>query len=217
MRAFLILVILLCTSLQVNATAQYPDMIFYNGKEYFLHNNPLESYFEKYPNKKPQSGMISSALWRGYIAIFEIKNNQLLLKDIEIQVYDTSNEKEYKLTQVSVINKVFPNNEIVKIDWMTGLLVLPYGKIVNYVHMGYASTYENYILLEINKGNLIQARDFTGKQYEKFKEKQFQAFKKTDEYKQLKDDMKKEGSTDDSIEFFLQTYVIDYTSKILTE
>ena len=217
MRKFLILIILLCTSLQVNATAQYPDMIFYNGKEYFLHNNPLESYFEKYPNKKPQSGMISSALWRGYIATFEIKNNQLLLKDIEIQVYDTSNEKEYKLTQVSVINKVFPNNEIVKIDWMTGLLVLPYGKIVNYVHMGYASTYENYILLEINKGNLIQARDFTGKQYEKFKEKQFQVFKKTDEYKQLKYDMKKEGSTDDSIESFLKTYVIDYTSKILIE
>src|SRR5690606_29149194 len=217
MKTFLTLVLTLFLGLNVFATAQYPDKIIYNGKEYSLHSNPLEVYFEKYPDKRPQGGIMSTALWRGYVATFEVKDNQLFLKDIEIQYHDTTSKESYPYKWRSVIKEVFPDQKDVKIDWLTGLLVIPHGKLVNYVHMGYGSTYKNYILLEIDKGDLKQEKRFKYKEYEKFKERQFQAFKLTDEYKKIKTDLQKDGSTDEFIDSFLRSFVTEYTSKILTE
>lgn len=218
MRALSTLILLICFNLTVFGTAQAPDKIIYNGKEYSLHSNPMESYFEKFPDKRPECEVMSTGLWRGYIATFEIKDNQLYLKDIEIQVSTKKKNDKYKYSWKSVLNEVFPNQELIKIDWLTGLLVLPEGKIVNYVHMGYASTYKHYVLLEFENGNLKGEKKFGYEEYEKFKDKQFQAFKKTDEYKKLKEDLKKDGdNSDEFIENFLRIFVIEYSSKILIE
>mgnify|MGYP001381316081 CR=1 FL=1 len=213
-----VIIILFC-AVNLFATAQYPDKIFYKGKEYALHSNPMEEYFKKFPDKRPKSGIISSALWRGYVATFEIADNSLFLKDIEIEVRKkTDNERSFETEWKSVLSEVVPDNRKLKIDWFTGLLVLPYGKVVNYVHMGYGSTYKNYILLEIDRGDFKLAREFTHKQYEKFKERQFQAFKKTEEYKKLIEEMKKDGSYDEKFaDSFLRNFVTDYTSKILVD
>ena len=221
MKTSLILALPLIISLtcvqKVFSTAQYPDKIIYKGKEYSLHSNPLENYFEKYPDKRPKGEIMSTALWRGYVATFEVKNGQLFLKDIEIEVPDTTSKNSYDTTWESVLSEVFPNQKNIKIDWLTGLLVIPHGKIVNYVHMGYGSTYEKYILLEFNKGDLKKEKRFKYKEYEKFKERQFQAFKKTEEYKKLKNDLRKDDNTDEFVDSFLKNFVIRYTSKILVD
>jgi len=218
MRALSTIVLFICVNLTVFGTAQYPDKIIYNGKEYDLHSNPMESYFEKYPDKRPQGGVMSTALWRGYVATFEIKDNQLYLKDIEIEISTKDEKGNYKYSWKSVLNEVFSNQELIKIDWMTGLLVLPEGEIVNYVHMGYGSTYEKYTLLEVDCGDLKKVKQFGYKEYEKFKEKQFKAFKKTDEYKKIVAELKKDGDYNDKfIDSFLRSFVIGYTSKILVK
>lgn len=36
-------------NLNVQATAQYPDKIIYEGGEYDLHTNPMDVYFRKHP------------------------------------------------------------------------------------------------------------------------------------------------------------------------
>jgi hypothetical protein len=204
---------------QAFATAQYPDKIIYNGKEYSLHSNPLEDYFVKFPDQKPKGGLMSSALWRGYVATFEIADNSLFLKDIEIMVKKDESGKNFETGWKSVLKEVVPEPKKLKIDWFTGILVLPFGELVNYVHMGYGSTYENYILLEIAGGNFKKSREFNYKEYEKFKEKQFAAFKKTEEYKQLADDLKRRDpkTTDQFIDSFLKDFVINYSSKILVD
>lgn len=217
MRTFLTIVLTLFVGLSVFATAQYPDKIIYNGIEYKLHSNPLEAYFEKNPDKRPKSEIMSSALWRGYVATFEVKDNQLFLKDIEIQYSDTTSKESYTTKWRSVMTEIFPDQKELKIDWLTGILVMPYGKLVNYVHMGYGSTYENYILLEFDKGDLKQERRFNDKEYEEFKDKQFQAFKQTEEYKKIKKDLKKDGNSDEFIDSFLRSFIVEYTTKILTE
>jgi hypothetical protein len=199
------------------ATAQFPDKIIFNGKEYSLHSNPLEAYFEKNPDKRPKGGVMSTALWRGYVATFEVRDSQLFVKDIQIEYWDTTNKKSHDTKWKSVLTEVFGEQKNVKVDWLTGLLVLPYGKLVNYVHMGYGSTYEKYYLLEIDNGNYVKSKQFDYKRYEKFKDKQFEAYKKTDEYKETKAKLKKDGSTDDFIDNFLRSFVTQYTSKILTD
>jgi hypothetical protein len=212
-----LLFFLFFSSIDIFATAQYPDKIIIKGEEKFLFSNPLESYFEDNPDKRPQREdmIVSSALWRGYVATFEITNNELYVIDVEIQISHDSIEKHnFKL--ISVYNEVFLNSEPTKVDWLNGLLVIPYGEQIKYVHMGYGSTYAYYTLLEIQKGNLIKERNFNYREYEVFKEKQFQAFKKTKEYEERAKELREVEDNDvEFIDSFLKSFVVDYTSKIL--
>jgi hypothetical protein len=200
-------------AVSVYATAQYPDKIYFEGRLYKLHSNPMEAYFEKNPDKKPRSPIISTALWRGYVATFEIDTGGgLYLKDIEALTPGNDGDSEFK----SVIDDVVPRGQRLKIDWFTGLLVLPSGEIVNYVHMGYGSTYEKYTLLEIAAGDFKRSKAFGYKDYEAFKERQFAEFKKTPEYKKYIEDARKEGKYDQKfMDEFLRNFVTDFTSKIL--
>lgn len=208
------LVALLMIPAYALATAQYPDKIIYKGKEYRLHTNPMEAFFEKHPNRRPEGGVISSALWRGYVATFEISNGSLVLRDIEIEVPNPDKEHDYVFK--SVLEKVVPRGEILTIDWFSGLLVLPQGKVVNYVHMGYGSTFERYTLLAVKNGIFNSERKFTFKEYEAFKDRQFRAFKKTEEYKRLVADLKKDRDVDDRfIDDFLRSFITSYTSEFL--
>lgn len=170
-------------------TAQTPDKILYNGIKYDLMSNPLEVYFNNFPEKKPQTNANSKALWRGYIATFEVFENKLFLKDIVVQkLKDTLNNE---IEEISVFKEIFGAVDRFNCDFYSGLLVLPYGELVHYVHMGYASTYENYILLEINESSLVNIKEYDYKEYLPFKELQYRAFKKTAKYKKVYDEMLK--------------------------
>ena len=198
-------------------TAQIPDRITYEGKEYALNSNPLEPFFEKYPEKRPQFS--STALWRGYIAHFEIIEGQLFVTDLFNYGGYTDAKGNYKTKLISIFKTVFPKTDKYKIDWYTGILIVPYGKLVQYVHMGYSSTYSKYILLEIENGNFNEARRYRNKEFVAFKKRQFEVFKKTDEYKKLYKELKEQDAYgDDSfIISFISDYVTNYTSKFLAE
>jgi hypothetical protein len=77
----------LCFSLSVAAhvvwaTPQMPDIVIYEGKEYPIQIELLADYFKKYPERKPATTMVCSALWRGYIATFEFVEGTLSLKAV---------------------------------------------------------------------------------------------------------------------------------------
>lgn len=216
MKLLLTLLLTLLLKVTAFATAQYPEKIIYKGKEYNMHSNPMESYFTSHPDKRPRGGIVSTALWRGYVATFEVSNGSLYLKDIEIEVRDTTSKGRYDTKFQSVMEQVFPGQTHIKVDWQTGLLVIPYGKLVNYVHMGYGSTYEHYILLEINKGDVKKDKNLSASQYEAFKSKQFLAFKKTDKYQRLKTSLlQQEQMEEEDIDDFLRSFIVEYTSRIL--
>src|SRR5258708_1927819 len=120
----------------------------------------------QFPDKIPKGGVQSTALWRGYVATFEVKDSQLFLKDIAVEIWDDSAGQSSKTKWKSVMNEVFASQEVVKIDWFTGLLVIPYGKLINYVHMGYGSAFENYYLLEFEKGDFKRSKQFDHKNYD---------------------------------------------------
>jgi hypothetical protein len=212
-----ILLVLLGSSIAATATAQIPDRIVYEGKEYDLQTNPMEDYFNRNPSKRPKGSVVSSALWRGYIATFEISDNVLYLKDISIEVSKKTTDGSFDTEPKSVLRDVVPEGGRLKIDWFTGLLVLPYGKLVSYVHMGYGSTFEKYVLIEVDRGDFRKAKRFDNPEYEKFKARQFEAFRKTPEYRELVEKMKKDGSNQAFIDSFLRSFVTSYTTRILED
>ncbi len=214
-RMIVAVLILLLTATSALATAQYPDKILYEGKEYDLVTNPMEPYFEKHPDLRPEEG--STALWRCYVATFAITNRTLVVTDIEIEGDLKEVNGIYHETWESVKKDVLPGVEQLIVDWFTGILVLPDGKLVNEVNMGYGSTYSNYILLEIKNGKLTGKRTYDYRQYEQFKEKQFQAFKKTKKYKMLLKELRKEGDSKEFIDTFLRSAVVEYSSEFLEE
>ncbi len=108
----------------------------------------------------------------------------------------------------------FDNYKFYFYDYYTGLLIVPEGKMINYVHMGYASTYERYIIFEINKGIVTGEKQLNFKEYEQFKEKQFEKYKKTENYKKQLEEMKAEGYELDYIDNFLRIYIIEYSNEI---
>jgi hypothetical protein len=195
-------------TIEVNATAQQPDIIIYKGKKYSLQTNPLEEFFKKYPDKRPKTNIISTANWRGYVATFELVDSILFLLDIQIEI-----DTDKGLKKKSVISEVFPGKTTVELDWFNGILTLPYGELLNYVHMGYGSTFEYYFLLEVRQGKMTKIKDFKCEDYLKFKDKQFELFKQTDQYKQTLTVLKEKfKSTDDQLETFMKFHSADYVT-----
>ena len=201
-------------TLRSNATAQEPDILFYKGKKYSLYTNPLEGYFKKYPDKRPKTSIISTANWRGYVATFEIIDSTIFLRDIEIEVEDAKN----RIRRKSAMDDVFPGQKVVALEWFNGLLTLPYGQMIQYVHMGYSSAYENYLILEIRVGTLTKAKDFKHEDYIKFKDKQFELFKRTPEYEKTLSVLKEKfKASDENLESFMKINGTAYMTYIIEE
>lgn len=201
------------TALSVSATAQAPDKLMYKGSTYSLFTNPLEPFFKEHPQKRPQAGG-GTSLWRGYIATFEIRDGLFYVSDVEIRVVRPETRN---LAFQSVYQSVFGAQKDVVADWFDGLLVVPLGKELQYVHMGYASLYERYMLFKIEKGRLVKEIEMTAKEYREFKQRQFEEYKKSPEYEAGMKSV--EGNMGDrtSHEEFLYIYEIEYTTKYLLD
>jgi hypothetical protein len=145
---------LLASTTSASATAQFPEIIKVDGKAESLTTEPLGQYLDnpdKFKILKEHTKLgTCSALWRGYVGHWEIKNNKLLLNKIET---DSCSEETKKTL---LLNKLFPGKpQPVFADWYSGTLQLPKGKLVEYIHAGYASRYEKYLILEIKKGFVV--------------------------------------------------------------
>lgn len=85
MKNILLLIFGLFIYVQVFGTAQIPDLLIYKGDTVSLYSNPLELYFrakKSRPSRIGPYGCESTACWRGYQAVWEIKNDSLFLNEI---------------------------------------------------------------------------------------------------------------------------------------
>lgn len=148
-------------------TRQIADILLIENKEYALNVELLESYFREFPEKKPEFEISCTALWRGYVAVFEIKNKELLIKDINWLT-------DIDFNTISLNNELFPNN---KFEWFSGLIR------IDDFRGEFDEEPENGIFeyLEIANGNFIQKRVFDYPALQKFKKEQFAYFLLSDE------------------------------------
>jgi len=160
----------------VFASEQFPDIIKHRGKNYNLMVFPMEYYFQKTSQKQQQ--WRNSALVRGYRATFEIIRNELWVIDME----DIQDVDRGTVIWKSIIRNRLNGKSRMKLDWFTGVLILPNGKMVEYVNMNY-QTYEHYILIKIENGNYIRELDITFERYNEYQKAQYEAYRKTDAYK----------------------------------
>lgn len=116
----LILALMIMSSLSLSATEQIKDkFVTPSGEIRDIYGRYLMSdFFKENPDRRPVTDIVSSALWRGYIAYFQMSREMLYLTDIH--VYDNDG-----YGTISVMNQVFPGDYIVPVLWFSGSLAFP--------------------------------------------------------------------------------------------
>ena len=125
-------------------TSQARDILSYNGEKTTIATEPLKPYLE---NRSDISFIFkSTALVRGYIGTWKIKNKKLYL--VSLIGFIENNEKVG-------LNYLFPNKKEVFADWFSGQIKIPEGNLVKKIRIGYASVFERDKILKFNKGICI--------------------------------------------------------------
>lgn len=124
-------------------TAQFSERLRYNGEDLAMCTNPL-GYFFALGGVNPGFESNCTALWRGYVGSWEIVDGRLYLVSIS-GTLEGGGEAS--------LGSVFPEfPDRVFAHWFSGTIRIPQGKMLEYVHMGYGSTYERDLHLEIDRG-----------------------------------------------------------------
>ena len=130
-------------------TAQIHEKIRYQGKRmrlascpHFPEDHPRisevsEEEIEKLAMDNRTEIIFSTACWREYIGSWSIRRGKLYL---------TKLEGRYRLD----------GKEAIFADWFTGDLRIPKGRMLEYVHAGFNSIYEQELLLTLERGVVIK-------------------------------------------------------------
>jgi hypothetical protein len=133
-------------------TAQASELLIHQGQELRLCETPLDDYLAS-SGRQIEFEATSTALWRGYVGTWEIINSRLYLVALKGCMLIDNMHKNVKFKDV------FPQYpEGLFAHWFSGELRCPRGKLLNYVHGGYLSTYEEDLFIEVRNGIVISER-----------------------------------------------------------
>lgn len=130
-------------------TAQVAETLIYLGEHMSMCSQPLADYFMMV-GARPSFETKSSACWRGYTGTWEIVDDRLYLIELRGVLEDGS---------AVALKTVFPDFPLrVFANWFTDVIRIPQGALLDYVHMGYGSTYERDLLIRIARGLVKDVR-----------------------------------------------------------
>lgn len=151
-RAFLFVLLLLVTGCSY-ATAQIPELIELDGVEQSLFSEPFTIYLANNQSEIPKLEKLAQDVctgsWRRYQGRWFILDKKLYLRSLAANPCRESPEQ-------IPLPVFFPGaSGPVHAKWYTGKLVVPRGKRVRYVHMGYESEFEQYLVFTVQSGQII--------------------------------------------------------------
>lgn len=127
-------------------TAQISESLLLDGEKVPMMATPLNQYFAL-GGSRPNFSATSSALWRGYRGSWEILDDRLYLVALQGTV---SGGKT--VTQ----EDIFPDfAERAFAHWYSGEIRIPRGKLLEYVHGGFGSQFEQDLILTLDRGVVV--------------------------------------------------------------
>ena len=130
-------------------TAQLKEILLYKGDKVGMATEPLSPYLKN--RKDIKFSLRSTACLRGYFGTWELRDKKLFIIALKAC---TDKYRNYEVN----LNYLFPGENEVFADWFTGDIIVPHGKLLQYVHMGYQSIYEKEFILSFNNGILISEK-----------------------------------------------------------
>ena len=140
-------------------TAQIHEILIYDGNKTSMafcpplpEDNPrIKRLTDEEIEERDASGLIfSTACWREYLGTWEIKEGRFYLVGLK---------GRYRLK----------GSEPLFADWFTGVLRIPRGELIQYVHMGYGSVFEEEVHTKVEQGIVTETKviDNRGKNHDK--------------------------------------------------
>ncbi|WP_430612577.1 hypothetical protein [Flavobacterium sp. JP2137] len=199
----------LCCVQTLVAQTYHPDKIQIDGISYDYRYHHLESYFNYYPEKRPVINKDSTIISRGYIAEYEIADQQLYLRDLKIPV--NGNYQEL----VSQAKKVLPENASgLKMHWIDGLFDVGLGNpIILHAKDSLNPIFDSYYILEIKRGVVKTTQIFNYKQYKSFKDYQWERFRNTPEYRKIYDKLQQTTMDPIDIQGHIYNHILFYSKR----
>ena len=95
---------------------------------------------------------------------------------------EPSDEKKlFQSKDISIFSELFETEKPVLCDY-SGMLIVPQGEMVKYIHGGYLSEFEKYIFIKITDGKVINKGEYSLQEYKEKRDKAFEAFYRSDKY-----------------------------------
>ena len=160
----LFIIFFLFTFLNASATEQVPDILIYQNQTLQLsagwgHPSPVQTYFSQNDMPYPFT-MLSTANYRGHVAIWEIKGVRLFLNEISI------NKESYKQGAYHIESQITKYNKAgaVFADWFSGVLVCA-SKPAYYFYIRYGEVIDVQVIRkkDYRKIENITVKDTTNK------------------------------------------------------
>jgi hypothetical protein len=170
------------------------DLLVVGAEKHAIETHPLEPYLEAHPERRPESEVGSTALARGYVATWSLEGERLLLIDVQVL-------RQRGLH--SVMSAVFPGRSRVLADWFSGHVIAPFGKRLEEVQTDPGSTYEGYTVYTVVRGVLDKERQMSAGEFRRFREQQFRAYRRTEEYAAASGRLELEGHGKAEVESIL--------------
>lgn len=130
-------------------TAQIPEILILDGKKVAMtycpplpegHPRIIEADTEDNSGDELTSRILNStACWRRYQGTWEIKDGQFFLTGLR-GIFQ------------------FKGDQPLLADWFTGVIRIPRGKLLQYIHMGFGSVYEEELHIVIEQGAVTKSR-----------------------------------------------------------
>ncbi|MBA5792810.1 hypothetical protein H1R17_02070 [Flavobacterium sp. xlx-214] len=180
MRKIYLLLFFTFSTLNLVAQKNYePERIIWEGKEHPYRYHHMEQYFRYYPDKRPVPNIDTTILNRKYVALFEVKEKKIYLNNLYIS------GKDPKKKDLSVMHELNSKNEPLFLGWISGLFDVGIGPEQFQKNDSLTPYYNNYIVFEVNKGQIGRTEYFTYNQLKLFKDYQYKRFKETLDYVKL--------------------------------
>lgn len=129
-------------------TAQASETLIHEGEKVEMCSLPLEDYF-RMRGETPNFKRWGTACYRGYVGTWEISDGRLFL--VKLSALTEAGDA------VNYLETLFPESpERVFAHWYTDTIRLPQGKLLEYVHHAFASTYERDLFIEFDKGVVVR-------------------------------------------------------------
>lgn len=130
-------------------TAQISEILHYKGDFISMRATPLSDYFELM-GMSPVFQDRSTACWRRYVGKWEISLDRLYLIGISATYEDGS--------EVTLGDLFHGFDSRVFAHWFSGVLSVPQGDVLKYVHMGFATMFERDLLISIEQGVVVDTQ-----------------------------------------------------------
>lgn len=163
----LVSTLLLLIGLQAKPTGLSGDVISIKGADWYLMAKPIyadSALYSRLTAFLPKNHCISTANSDGYTAFWEVADSSLMLRRIEVCVYDKSTRKDSTLVfGTKDLKNIFASYYIggeIKADWFSGIIRAGKGDLVRYVHDGFDQNMETEQVLTIEKGNISHSETY---------------------------------------------------------